>query len=92
MVAGGLLKITNSVLWASPNQDASNTSGFSALHTGQRDSKGSTGSKGNLTGFWSKQAFDNAAVWPREIYYCGGSLERYSNDKRVGYSVRCVRN
>jgi uncharacterized protein (TIGR02145 family) len=92
MVAGGFLKSTNAVLWANPNQDASNSSGFSALPAGQRDSNGSIGSNGNLTGFWTKQAFGNAAAWTREIYYYGGSLERYSYDKRVGYSVRCLRD
>ena len=92
MVAGGFLKSTNAVLWTNPNQDANNSSGFSALPAGQRDSNGSIGSNGNLTGFWTKQAFGNAAAWTREIYYYGGSLERYSYDKRVGYSVRCLRD
>ena len=92
LIVGGKLKSMNSQYWQSPNQDASNETGFSALPGGGRDSNGSFGSIDNLCFFWTSQENGSAAGWSRDISSSSGSIEKYSYDKRVGYSVRCIKD
>lgn len=92
LTAGGILKSTGNFYWSTPNQDGSNTTGFSALPGGVKGSNGAYGSLGNVAGFWTKTAFNTAGAWTREIYTYSGSIERYNYDKRLGYYMRCVRD
>lgn len=91
-IAGGVIKSTNSIFWSSPNLDASNTTGFSALPGGGRDSNGFFGSAGNISGFWTKQAFSTVSAWTREVDTFSGSILRYNYNKRLGYYVRCLKD
>lgn len=92
LLAGGDLKSTGNFFWLNPNQDASNSSGFSALPGGGKDSNGLFGSLGNTAGFWTNTAFNNAGSWTREILTFSGSINRSTMDKRLGYYVRCVKD
>ena len=89
--AGGKMKEAGLTHWASPNTGATNSSGFTALPGGYRDTNG--GFYGLTYGalFWS--SFQNAAAtaWDRSISGSEG-VGRYSDYKADGFSVRCVQD
>jgi uncharacterized protein (TIGR02145 family) len=91
-VAGGKMKETGTTLWNSPNTDADNSSGFSALPGGYRNSDGSFGIIRGLAFIWSATEFDNNYAWGRVLYNNFGGVSRFTYFKSVGFSVRCLKN
>jgi uncharacterized protein (TIGR02145 family) len=92
-VAGGKLKSTGLQYWGSPNQDATNESGFSGLPGGGRDGdNGIFVSIGNYGYWWSSTESSATSAWSRGLLYFGGDAGRYGSSKRVGLSVRCLRD
>ena len=93
-VAGGKMKETGITHWESPNTGATNESGFTALPGGARDGGGTFGGIGNNSYWWSstERSFDNAFFW--YLFYNEAWLfyHSYTNCKRYGLSVRCVRD
>ena len=87
--AGGHLKSTTG--WSSPNTDADNSSGFSALLGGYRDDFVFYG-EGDYGDWWSSTEGSSYDAWFRYLDYGDGSLGRYDYYKYYGYSVRCVRD
>lgn len=91
-IAGGKLKKSGTAYWKSPNTGATNSSGFSALPGGYR---GSNQQFSNLTLsglIWTSSEGDATIAWYRSFYYSSEQLGRYSGQKIVGYSVRCLKN
>ncbi|MBE0640467.1 MAG: hypothetical protein IH599_00425, partial [Bacteroidales bacterium] len=91
-VAGGLMKDTGTALWTPPNQDATNSSGFTAIPGGNRDPSGSYGNLGNNTTWWVSKQFDPNNSWYRDIGYVAGNLVNSYHLKEFGFSVRCLSN
>ncbi len=95
-VAGGKLKMTGTLdestgLWRSPNQDASNESGFSALPAGTRTLTGTFELLSSDGFFWSTSDLSKKA-WSRNLNYKYGSVARDSTEKTGGLSVRCIKD
>ena len=98
-VAGGKMKecieggCPESEYWNSPNEGASNESGFTALPGGYRNF-----SFGNYYGmglggyFWSSTEGGNNGAWYRRLYYNYSEIGRSDYDKTFGFSVRCIRD
>jgi uncharacterized protein (TIGR02145 family) len=91
-VAGGKMKSTGTQYWGSPNQIATNSSGFSGLPGGVRIFDGQFADLGNFGYFWSSTALSASTAWRRRIDYNNGSVERGDRDKRNGNSVRCLKD
>ena len=91
-VAGGKMKATGTSLWSSPNTDATNSSGFTGLPGGIRDSFGTFYNIGNYGYWWSSSEFDSALAWVRDLYYFVGGAYRGLNNKTTGFSVRSLRD
>ncbi len=95
-VAGDKLKETGTTHWISGISIATNSSEFSGLPGGYRSDYGGIGTTcsglGNTTCFWSSSENYNNNVWYRFLHYNSSSALRYSQNKRWGYSVRCVRD
>jgi len=89
-LAGGKLKATT--LWESPNTDANNSSGFSALPGGMRSYDGRFGFIYKVAGFWSSSENIDDIAWYRALYSTGSDISRYSDYKTFGLSVRCVKD
>jgi uncharacterized protein (TIGR02145 family) len=91
--AGGEMKSTGGQYWFSPNTDATNESGFSALPGGVRDStNGNFYGIGNRGCWWSSSEFVLSYASYRFLYYnFGFALSDFYN-KRIGFSVRCLRD
>jgi uncharacterized protein (TIGR02145 family) len=91
-VAGGKLKETGTTHWDSPNEGATNRTGFTALPGGSRNSIGQFISI-EITGiWWSSSEYSTTDAWRRHIGYNNFGLWIGNNMKQTGYSVRCVRD
>jgi uncharacterized protein (TIGR02145 family) len=100
---GGTLKETGTVHWASPNGDATNESGFTALPAGTREDNipGGYDPSSNFEGlqigacWWTSTELDSNIAWYRNLGCVNGNLARLAGSnqsKRFGYSVRCVKD
>ena len=92
-VAGGKMKTTGTEYWFSPNQFATNESGFSGLPGGTRDSTfGGFYDVGYYGYWWSSSESSPMSAWYRTLRYPDSSATRYGFGKRAGFSVRCLRD
>ena len=91
-VAGGKMKTTGTTRWASPNTSATNESGYAGLPGGFRNYNGSFFSVGYVGTWWSATEYGSTYAWTRNLSYGIGDLNRYSDDKQDGFSVRCLRD
>jgi len=86
----------NADLWyngALENNAEFGTSGYSALPGGYRYSNnGNFINIGNNAYFWSSSEYSNNSAWHRTLYYFYSEVYRYNNYKKLGFSVRCVRD
>jgi uncharacterized protein (TIGR02145 family) len=93
LVAGGKMKSTGTQYWQSPNQDATNESGFSGLPGGYR--YGDDGAFNNLglsIAWWSSTEASTLDAWYHQLLYDYGGVVKNSSIKEIGFSVRCLRN
>jgi uncharacterized protein (TIGR02145 family) len=91
-VAGGKMKSTTG--WNAPNTGATNESGFSGLPGGSRAASNDDGYDpvGYYGSWWRSSESSATFAWFCFLdLYCG-CASRFSNDKRNGYSVRCLRD
>ncbi|HZK23638.1 MAG TPA: FISUMP domain-containing protein, partial [Atopostipes sp.] len=90
--AGGKLKETGTAHWDSPNEGATNETGFTALPGGARGYDGTFYTVGGSSHWWSATEIDANDAWSWDVYSYGSGLGGYGGSKEFGYSVRCVRN
>lgn len=90
--AGGSLKSAGQLYWQSPNTDATNTSGFSALPGGFRNVGGPFVAISGSGWWWSATAPDTDNAYARQLTASGGNVNRLSTDQNRGYAVRCVKD
>lgn len=89
---GGKLKEAGTSHWKSPNKGATNSSGFTALPGGYRNSRGSFVNLGNYATFWSATGGGSSYAWYRTLHYDDVDVGRDDDDKSYGFSVRCVKD
>ncbi|MCX6285878.1 MAG: hypothetical protein NTY96_02025 [Bacteroidetes bacterium] len=92
LVAGGKLKETGTVHWADPNIGATNSSGFTAIPGGN---KGEDSGFGILTSngyLWSSSQYNETSAWRIGIYHQHVYVDRFTNTKLYGFSVRCIQD
>ena len=99
--AGGKMKSTGTIeagtgLWYSNNQDATNSSGFTGLPGGYRNSSSGLYDFIGNTGFWwSSTESSTSAEAAAETHYLSfniGFSVRNNAGKTYGFSVRCLRD
>ena len=86
------MKQTGTTLWNTPNTGADNTSGFTGLPGGYRDSDGSFVLISFDAFFWSATEKLNLSAWVRYLNGSNGSVIRNGSSKTLGASVRCLRD
>jgi uncharacterized protein (TIGR02145 family) len=93
-LAGGKLKSAGLGYWLTPNLDATNESGFSALPGGGSLGNGAFSNIGQGGIWWSSsENIDvTVAAWYRYLYSNNANVQRASAGKRCGSSVRCIRD
>ena len=90
-VAGGKLKEKGTAHWQSPNEGATNETGFSALPGGRYHSGGSFDGLGSDGYCWSSTA-NSSNAWGCYMGYNFGGVDRNYFNQSSGFSVRCVRD
>jgi uncharacterized protein (TIGR02145 family) len=91
-VAGGKLKSVGTQYWTSPNDGATNSSGFSALAGGMRSNTGAFSGLGDNAYFWTKTEYISTQGVNRNIFYNNPAIFRDYPLKKNGYPVRCVKD
>jgi uncharacterized protein (TIGR02145 family) len=89
-VSGGKMKETGTTHWTSPNTNATNESGFTALGAGYRSNGFARIS--DVLVLWSTTQNDANTAWARNFSYNTGALARNAQWKQVGFSVRCIKD
>jgi uncharacterized protein (TIGR02145 family) len=89
---GGKMKTAGTTNWSTPNTGATNSSGFAGLPGGCRGFDGSFFSIGASGNWWSSTESSTTNAWYRNLYYGGSNVDRDYYTKRLGFSVRCVRD
>ena len=97
LVAGGKMKATGTVqantgLWWNPNEMATNESGFTCLAGGLRDNNGIFSSAPTFFGFyWTSSESDGLAGY-NYLGYDRGTVEGAYLNKKIGFSVRLIKD
>jgi uncharacterized protein (TIGR02145 family) len=91
-IAGGKLKETGSTYWVEPNTGATNESGFTAYPGGFRYIDGKFFDFGFSCYWWSSTEYSESRSWFRFIYYNDAIAHRFNNNKKNGFSVRCIKD
>jgi uncharacterized protein (TIGR02145 family) len=88
--AGGKMKDVN--LWASPNTGASNSSGFSALPGGYRNSYGEFYNN-TIEGWWWTSFVNNQSTSGRLVLFSNTAATSFgAAQKKYGASIRCIKS
>jgi len=101
-VAGGKMKETGTAHWSSPNEGATNSSGFTALPGGYLyyqwyERKKTFRSIGTTGRFWSSTSWDGGSSRGKHTYGLGSSgtalgQSGYNQNYYGGSSLRCIRD
>jgi uncharacterized protein (TIGR02145 family) len=93
--AQGKLKEAGTTHWHSPNDDATNESGFTALPGGNRFNNEPFAGLGYGSHWWTATEYDAKFAWRRIMVNITPSLEDESGgwaDKKIGWHVRCLQD
>ncbi len=88
--AGGKLKEPGTSHWNDPNTGATNSSGFTALPGGYRYHNGSFYRIVYRGYWWSSTSDASHLAWTRRLSSDDTDLDRHSENKQEGFSVRLV--
>jgi uncharacterized protein (TIGR02145 family) len=94
-VASGKMKVTGTEFWASPNSDATNSSGFSGLPGGYRFNQGPFNFINEFGIWWSSSETSTTDAWGRSLNYGGSGNDNAgsgSANKAFGGSVRLIKD
>jgi len=91
-VAGGKIKMQDTLYWIAPNLGATNESLFSGLPAGCRYDGGNYSNKKKYAYWWTSTQLDNQFSWYRTTNYNSDNLVKNYVRKQSGYSVRCLKN
>ena len=89
--AGELMREACSPYWDNLFSEATNSSGFTAIPSGGRDSGGGWSYYLNSCYMWSSTEYSGDCTngWGRSL---GGSIHREYYNKECGFTVRCIKN
>jgi uncharacterized protein (TIGR02145 family) len=91
ITGGGKLKEAGIAHWLTPNKNADNSSGFTALPAGIRYFEGSFNTVLYFTGIWSATEIGTDEEWYLSLYYGDAIVIMNHRSKKHGLSVRCVK-
>lgn len=92
-IAGGELKETGSCHWNTPNIDATNSVGFSAIGGGYRNDNTSGFFYLKTNGYyWTGTPNGAGGAFNRFLYNYNGTITRNTTSRSEGYSVRFIKD
>ena len=77
--------------WSIGN-NGTNTSGFSGLPGGYRNTSGNFSTAGDNRGYWWSSSPDGSNAWNRLLDGNGEKVGRSRTNPRYGFSVRCIQD
>ena len=89
-VAGGKMKEAGYDHWYSPNEGATNSSGWTGLPGGCRYSGGFSNDGGY--GYWWSASESGSYSWKRALVNTYDDVYRVIDTRDYGFSARCVRD
>lgn len=95
LLAGGKLKETGIFYWNSPNAGATNETEFTGLPGGNRSPFGGSFANVHALGFWWSSTIDpsvSGLSFMRRLEKDNGEANRFSTNKKSGFSVRCLQD
>lgn len=93
IVAGGRLKHAGTAAWNSPNDGATNETGFTALPGGFRDDTGIfSGGPGFHGAWWTSSEQDLQFAFGQFMYNSSTQVHGEPDPKNRGFSIRCVKD
>lgn len=92
LLAGGKMKEPGTMHWMSPNNKATNESGFTGLPGGYRNTNGDYLNISKQGFWWSSTLISSSSAFYRFLIHNDGLAYNGSFDKRLGYSIRCLKN
>lgn len=92
-VSGGKMKTKGLVWWRTPNNGATNISGFNAYPAGRRVFNGNFNYFGETATFWS-QTNGSGLNFKKlvQLEYDNNNLDFQEDDPNNGYSIRCIKD
>jgi uncharacterized protein (TIGR02145 family) len=93
IIAGGKLKEAGTSHWSIPNTGATNTSGFTALPAGFRSYvDGSFQYVGVFSHWWTSTQTSETQAWNLGLFNIDASANHSASEKKLGFSIRCVKD
>jgi uncharacterized protein (TIGR02145 family) len=92
LVAGGKMKSMGTQYWESPNDDATNSSGWSGLPGGSRGARGPFDAVGGHGWWWTSTGLNTYDAWARGLARALSIVDGGYTHKALGLSVRCIRD
>lgn len=92
MAAGGALKSAGTLYWFDPNMGGSNESGMSLLPGGFREDDGFFNALGVMACYWTSTDYGPNDAFYRELSYGHSNIFTTFENRRSGFSVRCVKD
>lgn len=92
--AGGKMKEAGTIYWLSPNQGATNSSGFTGLPGGNRLDAG-TFSNFSVGGYWWSTTvpdYNITLAYDFYLFNTDQNLTSYGNNRPIGFSARCIKD
>lgn len=90
--AGGKLKEVGITHLASPNTGATNESSFTALPGAYRSDGGGFDDISYFGMWWTSSQYNTSWAWYRGANYDDSKLTSMYDLKKIGFSVRCVKD
>ncbi len=91
-LAGGKLKEAGTEHWDSPNEGATNESGFTALPAGSKLYYDGSSFLGSDAHWWTSTHSDEHDAWYWFVSSFSSYLMTADPDKRFGFSIRCIKD
>lgn len=91
-VAGAELKETGTTHWKTPNTGATNSSGFTALPGGYRNSNGEFGNISEQGYWWSTTGSSASYAYFHSLSFENKGVSRGNYSRGFGFSVRCIKD
>ncbi|HBS85204.1 MAG: hypothetical protein A2W91_01830 [Bacteroidetes bacterium GWF2_38_335] len=90
--AGGKIKEIGTAHWFTPNTGATNSSGFTGLPAGTRNTSGSFSNIGNHGYWWSSSNKDDVDAWEFNTNYNHADMYKNFDPKNTGFSIRLIKD
>jgi uncharacterized protein (TIGR02145 family) len=91
-VAGGKLKEIQLSSWNQTSESTTNTSLFTALPSGYRNNGGNFGSIGNYGYWWTSTELNSIDAYYKGLYSNSESISTSNSNKKLGLSIRCIKD